>query len=118
MLTKEAIHGMASSYEILDHFLKPYHNFSKLTAGKNISNPFVAEKQKTPSFNIFCSSPGQHWRYKDFATDDEGDCFSLVQKLFNLSFPEALKKVNDDMQLCLTDNEPSELQSARVPVVV
>jgi hypothetical protein len=98
-ITKEAILAKISSYDILNHYLQPYHNTGRLMTGKNISNPFVAEKQQTPSFNIFCALPQHEWRYKDFATDDDGSCFDLVMKLFNVSFTEALEIINRD--LCL-----------------
>jgi hypothetical protein len=45
------------------------------------------------------------WRYKDFATGDEGSCFDLVMKLFNVSFPEALQKVNSDFTLLLDSSK-------------
>lgn len=98
-ITKEAILAKISSYDILNHYLQPYHNTGRLMTGKNISNPFVAEKQQTPSFNIFCALPQHEWRYKDFATGDDGSCFDLVMKLFNVSFTEALEIINRD--LCL-----------------
>ncbi|MFZ2432063.1 MAG: hypothetical protein WAW57_13020, partial [Lutibacter sp.] len=67
---KEEILAKVNSYEILDHYLRPYHNFSNLSAAKNISNPFLAEKQETPSFNIFPAMKTGEWRYNDFATED------------------------------------------------
>ena len=95
-ITKEAVLAKISSYDILNHYLQPYHNTGRLITGKNISNPFLAEKQKTPSFNIFCALPQHEWRYKDFATGDEGSCFDLVMKLFNVSFSEALEIISRD----------------------
>jgi hypothetical protein len=99
MISKEDILSKVSNYDILSHYLKPYHNNERLIAGKNISNPFLPEKQKTPSFNIFCALPQNEWRYKDFATGDEGSCFDFVMKIFNVSFPETLEIINRD--LCL-----------------
>ncbi|MBC7747873.1 MAG: AAA family ATPase [Methylotenera sp.] len=95
-ITKESVFENISSYDILNHYLQPYHNTGRLISGKNINNPFLAEKQKTPSFNIFCALPQHEWRYKDFATGDEGSCFDLVMKLLNQSFPEALETINRD----------------------
>ena len=95
-ITKEAILAKISSYDILNHYLQPYHNTGRLISGKNISNPFIAEKQQSPSFNIFCALPQHEWRYKDFATGDEGSCFDFVMKLLNVSFPEALEIINRD----------------------
>ncbi|MFZ4706814.1 MAG: AAA family ATPase [Bacteroidales bacterium] len=101
-LSKEDILNKVSTYDILNHYLQPFHNFgSRLTEGKNISNPFLGERQKTPSFNIHCALPQHEWRFKDFATDDKGSCFDLVMRLFNLTFPEALELINRDFCLML-----------------
>lgn len=100
-ITKENILAKVNSYDILNHYLLPYHKENKLIAARNISNPFLAEKQDTPSFNIFPSMGSGEWRYKDFATRDDGSCFDLVMKLKNLSFPEALNTINADMNLFL-----------------
>ena len=106
-LTKESILAKVNSYEILNHYLKPYHNFDRLLAAKNISNPFLADKQETPSFNIFPSMGSGEWRYKDFATGDDGSCFDLVMKLQNKSFPEALVAINNDMNLFIENISPA-----------
>jgi len=111
--SKEDLLAKISSYDILNHYLLPYHNSSKLLAAKNISNPFQAEKQETPSFNIFPTMGSGEWRYKDFATGDDGSCFDFVMKLFNLSFPEALAKINSDLTLML-DTVQKPIQSNRL----
>lgn len=108
-INKENILEKISSFDILNHYLQPYHNLVRLTAGKNISNPFLAEKQQSPSFNIFCALPQHEWRYKDFATGDEGSCFDLVMKLFNISFSEALEKINRELYLNLGTNFNSSI---------
>lgn len=106
IFSKDDILCKITSYDVLDHYLRPYHNSSKLLAAKNISNPFQADKQETPSFNIFPTTGTGEWRFKDFATGDDGSCFDLVMKLFNLSFSEALQKINTDFTLML--DIPSE----------
>ncbi|MBC7749019.1 MAG: AAA family ATPase [Methylotenera sp.] len=111
-ITKEDILSKITSYDVLDHYLRPYHNSSKLLAAKNISNPFQADKQETPSFNIFPAMGSGEWRYKDFATGDDGSCFDFVMKLFNLSFTEALAKINSDLTLML-DTVQKPIQSNR-----
>jgi len=102
MISKEDILAKVSSYDILIYYLAPYSNNRTLRQGTLISNPFLSRKQRTPSFNI-CNKYGE-WRYKDFATDDKGSCFDLVMNLFNLSFTEAIARINQDMILGL-DNE-------------
>jgi hypothetical protein len=111
-ISKETILEKTSSYDILNYYLKPYHNENRLLAAKNISNPFLSEKQQTPSFNIFPSMGTSEWMYNDFATDDKGSCFDLVMKLYNLSFPEALQRINSDLTLLL-DSEQKPVQSIR-----
>ena len=84
------------SYDILDYYLKPYHEKGALKQGQHISNPFLLPTiQKTPSFNIYLSKSGS-WRYNDFATGDQGDCFNLVMRLYGLGFYEALQLVVRD----------------------
>lgn len=103
-ITKESILAKVNSYEILNYYLKPFHNSERLLAAKNISNPFLAQSQETPSFNIFPSMGSGEWRYKDFATGDDGSCFDLVMKLQNKSFPEALEAINNDLNLFIERN--------------
>jgi hypothetical protein len=98
-ISKESILAKVSAYDILNHYLSPYHNSGRLTQGKNISNPFLPDKQNTPSFNIFQCTQNNDWRYKDFATGDEGSCFDLVMNLYKVPFPEAIEIINRD--LCL-----------------
>jgi hypothetical protein len=83
-ISKESILTKVSSYDILNHYLLIYHNSGSLVQGKNISNPFLPDKQKTPSFNIYESNQSKEWRYKDFATGDDGSCFDLVMKLHKI----------------------------------
>lgn len=104
MITTENILAKISSYDILDYYLKPYHNHSDLKAGQNISNPFIGEKQNTPSFNIFKNNNNE-WRFKDFATGDKGSCFDFVMKIYNLSFVESLKRINNDFFLGLDEDK-------------
>jgi hypothetical protein len=102
-ITKDQIFAHTTSYDILNHFLRPYNDLGgDLTAGKHISNPFQSEKQKTPSFNLYFSHHSNEWRFKDFATGDDGSCFDLVMKLHNCSFPDALDIINSGMNLCLS----------------
>jgi hypothetical protein len=99
MLTKQTILSKVSSYEIIDRCLQPYHDKGRLLQGRNISNPFLSQRQSTPSFNTFCASPQNEWRYKDFATGDEGSCFDLVMRLLGVTFPQALQRISSDFGL-------------------
>lgn len=117
--TKDAILQKVTSKEILEFYLKPFHSFSELRQGRNISNPFLAEKQKTPSFNIYLDRKQNEWKFKDFSTDDKGNCFDLVMKLKNLDFKDALKDIVQEMGLSLdsptspsfSPQKPNKIQS-------
>jgi KaiC/GvpD/RAD55 family RecA-like ATPase len=95
-ISKETILSKVSSYEILNYYLQSYEGKGSLIAGKNFSNPLINVQQETPSFNVFPNSAGE-WGFKDFATGDSGSCFDLVMRLHNLSFPEALEKIHDEL---------------------
>lgn len=83
-------------FEIMNYYLKPYHVHRKLRQGMLIQNPFVKERQKTPSFNIYKHKSGK-WKYNDFATGEFGDVYDLVKRLFKLSFKEAKLKIMEEM---------------------
>ncbi|WP_066315508.1 toprim domain-containing protein [Aquimarina aggregata] len=101
ILNKENIINLTDSHTLLNYYLQAFHNHGILKQGKHISNPFLSQKQKTPSFNIYKSSSGL-WRYKDFADDNcDGDVFDLIMKLKSVSFMEALQHINLDFNLGL-----------------
>jgi hypothetical protein len=104
-VTKESILSATSSCEILNHYLARLNpSGQRLIPGKHISNPFLAEKQKTPSFNIYYSHASREWRFKDFVTGDDGSGFDLVMRMYNLSFSDALQRINSDMCLNILEH--------------
>ena len=58
------------------------------TLGGKVKNPF--RKDNHPSFSIFFGSKLLKLLWKDFATGDSGDCFSLVGKIYGLTYPQAV----------------------------
>lgn len=58
--------------------------------------------EKTPSMKIFDKD------YHCFGCGEHGDVITFVQKLFNLSFQEALKKIDVDFGLNLYSNKTFE----------
>ncbi|WP_103866724.1 toprim domain-containing protein [Aquimarina sp. I32.4] len=99
ILNKENIIKLTDSQTLLNYYLQPFHNKGQLKQGQLISNPFLADKQKTPSFNIYKSSSGI-WRFKDFADDScDGTVFDLIMRLNGCNFPEALQQINLDFNL-------------------
>ncbi len=107
IVTKENILNKIALQDVFNYYLQPYHNKGVLQKGKHISNPFLPKKQKTPSFNIYqVKGSKDHWRFKDFATGDEGSIFDLVMRLKQCSFKEALHIINQDFSLQLTNDTP------------
>lgn len=78
------------SLEIMNYYLQAFNNNRPLKQGKHFSNPFLKEKQKTPSFNIYFSKKSNTWLYNDFATGERGNCIELVKQLYRLTFKEAI----------------------------
>lgn len=118
-ISKEHILSKVDSYDILNHYLQPFYGKGNLQSGKNFSNPLISTKQETPSFNIFQNPTTGQWRFKDFATGDEGSCFDFVMKLFSLSFPEALEKINDNLcQNHVVSSQPFQLNKEKEQVGV
>lgn len=90
--------ALQESYDLINKILAPFHSKGSLKQGEQISNPFLSKKQKTPSFNIYKSSKGD-WRFKDFATGESGDVFSLIMRLKNISFKDALSFIKKELIL-------------------
>lgn len=89
-LTKENILSKITKKNILQFYLP------KAKPGKCILSPF--RNENTPSFYI--SKSGEN--YRDMGDSRyRGDAFSLVEQLFNISFYEALQKINIDFGLGL-----------------
>ncbi len=105
ILTKENVLQKIDLQDAFNHYLQPYHNRGILKQGKHISNPFLSNKQKTPSFNIY-KTGSNNWRFKDFATGDEGSIFDLVMRLKQCDFREALIMINQDFSLNLSYQTP------------
>jgi KaiC/GvpD/RAD55 family RecA-like ATPase len=75
---------------------------------RNFQNPFLAEKQKTPSFNVSLDGTG-HCRFKDFATGDAGDCFDLVMRLHRLNeAKDAVSYIEHELNLPSIPSKPSK----------
>lgn len=105
MVTRTQILSITNTYDILNHFLRQYHNKSNLREGENIDNPLISHKQKTPSFNIYHSSKGiREWRYKDF-TGMDGSAFDLVMNLYNVNFKESMNIIDKEMNLGLSGSK-------------
>ncbi|WP_024773087.1 hypothetical protein [Aquimarina macrocephali] len=57
-------------------------------------------------FSVY-KSKNKGWRYKDFATTDEGSASDLIMKLKQCTFQEALSILNQDFNLQLVEEDTS-----------
>lgn len=73
-------------------------------AGHNFQNPFLTEKQETPSFNVYSARGTGEWRFRDFATADQGSCLDLVMKLRGLDVSDALAHLAHEFGLEFSAN--------------
>lgn len=70
-----------------------------------------------PSFALYFHKVNRNIiMFKDFATGDCGDFLVLVMKMFNISYPEALRKVAFDMGLSSFDinTSPVDIQYTKI----
>ena len=65
----------------------------KKAGAQNYSGLCPFHKEKTPSFNVH---PGRQYFYC-FGCHEKGDVFAFVQKIENISFPEAIRAVAQKM---------------------
>jgi len=65
--------------------------------GKNFKSHF-RDDGKNPDASIYKNDTGV-WYYRDHVNGDHLDCFAYIEKKFNLSFPEALEKLSQDLGL-------------------
>lgn len=84
------------SLEIYQHYLGQLFPYGSVKTGVKISNPFLPEKQETPSFNIYKGYHGDYL-YKDFATGDLGDVISFVQKLERVDRYKAIQIIKNQI---------------------
>lgn len=74
---------------------------------------------KVPSFSIFNGSKTNKVIWKDFATKQTGDCFTLVKLMFSLeNYPLAVRKVAIDFGLIPADSNLPSSPNPQVPVRV
>lgn len=87
-ITKEYILSKLSQEEIIEYYLQEPINYSKFYL-----SPLREEKH--PSFTFLNKRNGVYWR--DWGTSESGDCFDLVQKMYNIGFNDSLKKIYSDI---------------------
>lgn len=65
--------------------------------GRSIKSPF--RRDSSPSFSVTLNPNWLKLMWKDFGTDEVGDCFKLVAKLNKITYREAVEKVACDFGL-------------------
>lgn len=84
----------ACSLEVFEYFLGDHFKGGKVKEGINISNPFLSQPQKTPSFNILLAPDG-NYIYHDFATGETGNCVSFVATLKGVDRIQAIRLIRN-----------------------
>ena len=85
----------------------------KKAGAQNYSGLCPFHKEKTPSFNVHATRQ----YFYCFGCHEKGDVFSFVQKIENISFPEAVRAVAQKMGIALpkaTFNTEAEAKDARL----
>lgn len=95
----EALPDLTSDYVLnqVDDLLIYRHYLGPFQLGRPIKSPF--RRDSNPSFSITVNPNWLKLMWKDFGTGEVGDCFKLISKLFNLSYPEAIHRVACDFGL-------------------
>src|SRR5437764_3205105 len=84
----------------------------KKTGAQNFGGLCPFHKEKTPSFSVHATRQFFHC----FGCAASGDVFSFVQKIENITFPEAVRLVAQKLGIALPKTEyssPAEAQEAR-----
>lgn len=97
-LTKSNLLERIDEAEVFRRYLKRDPEQGGLT-----TNPM--RNDKNPGCSFYTSASGRLF-YKDWARDEAYDCFRMVQQLFNISFYQALEKINDDFKIGLGTDDP------------
>ena len=84
------------SYWVFQYYL----NLSETLTGqdvkiKSIFNP----SERTPSFCIYVDKSIMQYKFKDFSTGKNGNKIDLVKLMFNLEYPDAMKKIVEDYNI-------------------
>lgn len=97
-LDKESILSKVDDYNIISYYLGQEFEFKK-----KYSSPFREKgSDNHPNLGFFMGDDDRII-YKDFAKNTGGDCFRFVEELFNITYHEALKKIDQDFGLGIHD---------------
>jgi hypothetical protein len=82
--------------KVTEYDVYSYYIGGAFKIGKIFNSPI--RQDNNPSFGIFKSKATGSLMFKDLATGDTGNCIKLVRILFNLTYKEALMKINLDFK--------------------
>ena len=87
-----------------------YLNLSERLTGqdlkiKSVFNP----SEKTPSFCIYVDKKIMQYKFKDFSTGKNGNKVDLVKLLFEIEYPEAMRKIVADYNEYIKTSEYKDL---------
>src|SRR5437762_13916933 len=88
----------------------------KKTGAQNFGSLCPFHKEKTPSFSVHATRQFFHC----FGCGASGDVFSFVQKIENITFPEAVRAVAQKLGIALpkpTFSSPAEAKAAKLRTV-
>src|SRR5579864_1444570 len=89
----------------------------KKSGAQNFSGLCPFHQEKTPSFSVHATRQFYHC----FGCGVSGDVFSFVQKIENVTFPEAVRAVAQKLGIALpklTFSSPAEAQDAKLRTVL
>ena len=82
-----------------------YLNLQEKLTGQDIKMlSAFNSKDKVPSMFVYFDTTSSAYKFKDFSSGNQGNCWNLVQYLYNLSFGEAVKKIMADYQAYVKNN--------------
>lgn len=96
-LNKESILSLINQKDIIEYYLKDRINFCGA-----ISSPFREDRHPSFSFKVYDNGTVL---WQDWSNGERGDAFKFVMKLFNCNFAEALKIIDRDLNLNLTNGD-------------
>lgn len=102
-LTADSILELVSDYQLYSHYVPQFK------IGGAIPAPY--RNDSNPSFSIFPHRDNGTLLWKDHATGECGNIFSLIKKIFRCNYADALSIVNRDYNLQLIDFNKSNYSS-------
>lgn len=105
----------------VNHFSVPdewifekFLNLPEVLTGQSVSIRSVFNPNDTnPSLIVYYCTKNDGYRFKDFSSGHHGNAFNLVQYLYDISLPEALRKIQD-----LYENNDDYLLDNRVVIPI